>query len=215
MKGWHWHILYLGFSLFYLLSIEFQPYPLHFLFKAMPIFLLMLASVQFATGKTRLLLLVTLLFSSAGDILLALTFENSFLFGLGAFLIAQLFYQIHFWPYRNWQKWKALPIAAVVIFALVILNLLLPKLDKMQIPVIIYMLVICLMAISAIMAVNKQYKAMYGAIVFLVSDTLIAWNLFLQPVPYATYAIMFTYYLAQYCLVCGLIALAKEQNATT
>jgi len=215
MKGWHWHILYLGFSLFYLVSIDFQPYPLHFLFKAMPIFLLMLASFQFTSGHTRLLLLITLVFSAAGDILLALTFENSFLFGLGAFLIAQIFYQIHFWPYRNWKRWKWLPIGAVVLFALVILNLLLPKLDKMQIPVLIYMLVICLMAISAVMAVNKQHKAMYGAIIFLVSDTLIAWNLFLEPVAYASYWIMFTYYLAQYCLVCGLIGLAKDRNATT
>lgn len=216
MKGFYWPILYSGLCLFYLLSLDFRPYPLDFLFKAMPVFLLMFACIQYSKGKPRLLLLATLAFSAAGDILLSLTFQNSFLFGLGAFLVAQIFYQIQLWPRRNWQKWKGLPLLVIGCFAGIMLYLLLPNLDKMQLPVIGYMLVISLMAASAVMAVTDSKRVMYGAMIFLISDALIAWNLFLQPIPYRSYLVMITYYLAQFLLICGILSmLQQDDNATT
>jgi uncharacterized membrane protein YhhN len=46
---------------------------------------------------------------------------------------------------------------------------------------------------------------MSGALIFMLSDSMIAINKFLDPLPFASMMIMITYILAQYFIVSGLI----------
>ncbi|MDF2178992.1 lysoplasmalogenase [Aliiglaciecola sp. CAU 1673] len=206
MKSPHWNLIFAGTSLFYLISLTYRPYPLDFLFKALPILWLMLLVARNAQNNKHLLLLA-LGFSACGDILLALPLAQGFLLGLGAFLLAQLTYFINFMRFRHWQGWKIAPLTAVAVFALLMLSQLLPQLDSMRLPVLIYMLVICAMASGAILAYKSNPWLLLGAASFLLSDALLAWNYFIQPFDAADHAVMLTYYLAQFGLVNGALRL--------
>ncbi|WP_102798095.1 lysoplasmalogenase [Bowmanella denitrificans] len=207
MRSTHWNLIFAGSSLFYLFSLAYRPYPMDFLFKALPILWLMLLVLRNATSN-KYLLLLALAFSATGDIFLALPIKHSFELGLGAFLLAQLTYATNFWRFRHWQPWKLWPLLAVLLFAVLMLWQLLPKLDAMRLPVLAYMLVICSMATMAVLANRFGHWLLFGAASFLVSDALLAWNLFIQPFPFSAYAVMLTYYLAQLCLVNGALKIA-------
>lgn len=212
MKSPHWNLIFAGTSLFYLLSLAYRPYPLDFLFKALPILWLMLLVARNA-GTSQGLLLLALAFSACGDILLALPLADGFLLGLGAFLLAHLAYFSHFIRFRNWQPQKGFALAAVALFAILLLSQLLPKLDSMRLPVLVYMLVICAMACSAILAYRRNPWLVLGAASFLLSDALLAWGVFIKPLPLTDIGVMLTYYLAQLGLVNGALRLRLKANA--
>ncbi len=66
-------------------------------------------------------------------------------------------------------------------------------------PVVVYMVVISAMVVSAVAA--GPWLAGAGAVLFFVSDGLIAWNRFVAPLRRAPVAIMVTYHLGQAGLV--------------
>ena len=79
---------------------------------------------------------------------------------------------------------------------------------SLLIPIIIYMITITIMAISA--SERKTNPDSYrlillGAILFVLSDTLIAIDKFVVPVPFQTFLIMGTYVLAQYLICVGFL----------
>jgi alkenylglycerophosphocholine hydrolase len=70
-------------------------------------------------------------------------------------------------------------------------------------PVCVYVAAIATMVV---LAVNVGVAvAGLGAVLFLVSDTLLAWNRFIRPVPAGTLAVHITYHLAQGLLVLSLL----------
>jgi uncharacterized membrane protein YhhN len=75
----------------------------------------------------------------------------------------------------------------------------------MAIPVYIYMAAIMLMGIFASLRASKNDFTLYGAISFIVSDSIIAINKFMMPVPAADYIVMITYYLALFLIVYGFL----------
>ena len=80
----------------------------------------------------------------------------------------------------------------------------------MLLPVFFYMLVILTMATSAYLRRDNVGKVSYnfvliGAILFLISDSLLAVNKFYTPLAYSNISIMFTYAFAQLFIVFGLL----------
>lgn len=146
---------------------------------------------------------VGLLFSLAGDIFLMLP-RDHFIAGLVSFLLAHLCYIGAFgaqvsWPYLSW--W-GLP---VVGFAFGIYRLLAPHLGKMQLPVLVYMMVISLMAWLALTLFVQQQTtwalwAASGAVLFVISDSTLALNRFRQRFWSAQFIVLGTYYLAQWLI---------------
>lgn len=61
-----------------------------------------------------------------------------------------------------------------------------------------YASVICTMLVAAMLQRSSLYAL--GAVLFVFSDFILAWNMFVEPVPYARYLIMVPYYLAQWLL---------------
>ena len=159
------------------------------------------------------LIITALVFSWIGDITLQLTqFQESFfLVGLGSFLITQLIYMIAFFntPGKNILFFRKVYLfIPVVIFGWGILWLLSDGLGDMKLPVTVYTVVILSMLLAAInreQKVNRQsfLLVMVGAILFVLSDSMMAINKFTQPFELARIAIMSSYITAQYLIAIG------------
>jgi uncharacterized membrane protein YhhN len=86
----------------------------------------------------------------------------------------------------------------------------------MQIPVTIYGIVITGMVISAVSRFGKVNDSSYllvflGALLFLISDSLIAFNRFKQPFPAAGLSIMITYIFGQFLIIAGMLKQYREK----
>jgi uncharacterized membrane protein YhhN len=73
-------------------------------------------------------------------------------------------------------------------------------------PVTAYMIAISLMAIAAGFRDEQQFLwVAMGALMFMISDTLIAVERFVTPFEYSGMAVMSTYYLAQLLICVGIV----------
>ena len=160
----------------------------------------------------RILLLLALCFSVAGDSLLMFVHlsEWYFILGLISFLIAHLFYLVLFFSQRQKSTKPFLPIILLFIYSFAFGCYITDALGDMLIPVIGYEIVIFLMASSSFFrkgAVSSlSYKLVtIGALVFLISDSILAVNKFHYPIPLSGIWIMVTYALAQYFIVIGIL----------
>ena len=173
--------------------------------KIVPIATLALLALRGLRGPTRTLTLAALAFSALGDVLLALDFPNQFVFGLGAFLLAQLTYTGNFLRAANFRCKRAvlrgLPLVGA---ALLLAQLLLPASAELAPAVLVYLLAILAMALAAAAHRGDSTLLFAGAVIFMASDTLIALNKFVTPIPLADTAIMLTYYGAQVALLYGI-----------
>ena len=162
-------------------------------------------------SKTRNLTLLALVFSLFGDVLLLFVDRsaNFFMSGLVSFLLAHVMYILVFIMKRNTSK-KATPfITILLLYALGLFYLLKDGLGGMLIPVLVYMSVILTMATTAFLRKgsvnNKSYILVFiGAILFMVSDSLLALNKFYMPLPFSNISIMLTYAIAQLFIVFGI-----------
>ena len=78
-----------------------------------------------------------------------------------------------------------------------------PHLGDMLIPVAVYLLIILGMGISAALGTTNHSLVVVGAALFIISDSLIAINRFLVPVPLSGLLVMTTYYMAQFLITYG------------
>lgn len=126
------------------------------------------------------LILAGLIFSLAGDILLEIS-ADLFVPGLIAFLIGHVWYIAAFLSVtRELKLLRVLPFAAWVVLAYL---LLLPNLKGMAVPVAAYVIVIGSMmwrssAMAASPVLRWPWFALIGAILFGLSDTLLAFKKF-------------------------------------
>lgn len=116
-----------------------------------------------------------ILFSWAGDSLLETPGDIGFLLGLGGFMLAHLAYLALFLrPLRERRiPWFA---AAYALWWLVLVFYLAPHIGGLLVPVAAYGLVL---AASSAAALATNRHAAVGALVFLLSDTILAFKLFL------------------------------------
>jgi uncharacterized membrane protein YhhN len=147
-----------------------------------------------------------LVFSLVGDVLLMLP-SDQFVGGLSAFFIAHCCYLAGFWT-----RGPAIgPLLLATLVALVAIGLLGRKIiravrneDRALVgPVAAYMAVIGAMLATALAVGNPVAAA--GAVLFVASDSMIAWNRFVGKIPNASLWIMVTYHLGQAGLVLSLL----------
>lgn len=145
-----------------------------------------------------------LVLSLVGDVLMEVG-PDLFLPGLGAFLLAHVSYTAACLTVtRNPRLARALPF---VLFGVGASVFLWPGLGSMAVPVTAYVVVICTMAWRAAammgaegLARREQWAAFVGALLFAASDGLLSIQLFVLPLPGASYVIMLLYWAAQVCL---------------
>lgn len=163
---------------------------------------------------------LALLFSWLGDSLLIFSDykELFFMMGLIGFLIAHIVYiimNLNFVNDGNSRlvfKWPSL---AFILLGILIFSQLLENLGSMSIPVAIYTSVICMMGITAYGRADRTQPTDYrlimaGALLFIISDSILAFNQFKQPIAFAGIWVMTSYLAGQYLLIQGYLCFIKE-----
>ncbi|HOY79157.1 MAG TPA: lysoplasmalogenase [Hyphomonadaceae bacterium] len=159
----------------------------------------------YALSQRAILVGLGLLFSAAGDVLLEL--DGLFVGGMAAFGLAHVCYTAAFITIirRDGLNKSGWPIAVAVIAATIALAIWFApgQAEKgLTIPATTYSIIISIMVISAVMS-KAPLMAKLGAIIFMLSDTLIAVGMFAkQPVPIGS--VWITYAAAQIMLAWSL-----------
>ncbi len=164
-----------------------------------------------------------LFFSWVGDVLLIGEGPSFFLSGMIAFITAHVYYSLFFIQTVPVKKetaavfYKTLIGLSVVCGVLFIL--LRSALGAYQVPILLYMLFISLMASLAVHTTsNPAYKNFAlqtfvpGAFLFVISDALLATNKFYAHLPVFDLGVMLTYAGAQYFLTKGFISIKKVSH---
>lgn len=213
---------FIRISILYILLIIFQKEEWTWYLKPLLIPFLFFSVTKSEDFKTKKWLLIALLFSWIGDVILLFANQNElfFIFGLVAFLAAHIFFIVLFTKQeaevihkeKNFY-WFGFGLVLLYLFGM--LSLLIPKLGDLTFPVGIYAMTISLMLIETIKGFfNWKEKSkiliLIGAIFFVLSDSLLAFNKFYFSFSVANLLIMATYLLAQYLIVKGVLGLNKK-----
>lgn len=178
--------------------------------------LLFFVLIRAKETKTKLFLFLILgiVFSFLGDALLL--DDACFLLGLSSFLLAHIAYMVLF--IRSSKRLlevviiKKYPLLGIGLAAIAgaIVYALAPHLRDFALPVFLYILAILGMAIFALNRYGrtspKSFRWVFlGALFFMFSDSIIAFDRFQNPIPFASFLIMSTYALAQGLIVFGIL----------
>jgi uncharacterized membrane protein YhhN len=141
--------------------------------------------------------------SLAGDVLLMLPVER-FIAGLVSFLLAHLCYSAAFASQAGAPASVA-GAGAWALYGAVLIRVLWPHLGRLRVPVVVYGLVLLGMGWMAAEQVRaagtyRAWAALAGAVLFALSDAILAWNRFVRPFPAAQLLIMGTYVPAQWLI---------------
>ncbi|HSC84295.1 MAG TPA: lysoplasmalogenase [Pseudomonas sp.] len=171
--------------------------------KPLPIIALLLWLRQATNGPYRNWIATGLLFSLLGDLLLEWP-TDLFVFGLGAFLLAHLAYLVAYLASSRRLAPGALLLALAAsggMFGV----LASAGLGGLLLPVACYSLAIGCMLWRALARINEPalerrsaWLAALGAVLFVLSDSLIGVNRFVLPFEGAGFAIMLSYWLGQW-----------------
>jgi uncharacterized membrane protein YhhN len=153
-------------------------------------------------------ILAGILFSCCGDVFLMLPVDL-FVPGLLSFLLAHLCFLLAF---LGDSRFGARPFLLLAALGYGALNLqwLWPSISSpLRLPVVVYVAVLACMAGQASVRARvfamrddpRRHSAMHaaiGALIFMLSDSLLAWNKFRGPIPLADAGVLATYYLAMW-----------------
>ena len=156
------------------------------------------------------------IFSLVGDVLLL--FPSRFTLGLAMFLGAHVFYIAAF----NIPLMSPNPaiiglaffvaIPAAFLYRRIRAGLLEKKLRRLRKPVLAYLVVLSVMLLSGLATLLRVDWPIYaallaagGALLFAVSDTLLAWNKFVRPLRTRRVGYMIAYHLGQIAIIAGAI----------
>jgi len=156
-------------------------------------------------GARRSWFVVALVCSLAGDIFLMLP-KDMFVAGLASFLVGHVCYVAGFWAHGPGGVAFAIWAVAVAVVVTPVARRILGAIKDQRdlvVPVALYIVVISVMLATALATGNAF--AGIGALLFVSSDTMIAWNRFVRPFRAAELGIMVTYHLGQAGLVLSLL----------
>lgn len=144
--------------------------------------------------------LLALAFSLAGDICLMFEGNRWFVGGLSSFLLAHLAFVAAF---LQGVRGIDLPVwlAAVAVYAVGLLLILLPRAGVLKLPVLAYCAVLAGMVFAAAarhsqLASADSLRVLLGALTFMLSDSLLGWRRFVGPFRAAQALILSSYWLA-------------------
>lgn len=159
------------------------------------------------------------IFSLGGDVFLMLPNEQ-FMGGLVAFLLAHIAYIIGFnqaFPPVNLASLVLLIIVsltAISLFRRIANSIATTGESKLRLPVLVYTVVISVMLLSALITMVRpdEYWMPYpsllvsaGALLFFLSDAVLAWNRFVKTLTHARLKVIVPYHLGQIGILLGAV----------
>ena len=200
------------FSIIYIFRIGIEGSDFIMLFKLIPMVLIIIMALLTKAPQAKTyytLISIGLVFCAIGDYTL-----QWFIVGLSFFLIGHLFYIAAFISAKEQQSPKSL-LAGLVLYGAVMATIIAGGLWQdgdvvMAIAVVAYISVILTMGWTAWR--TKSNYAMIGAILFIISDSVLALNKFTVAIPAASEIIMITYYSAQVLLALSISQYSVIRN---
>ena len=115
--------------------------------------------------------------------------------------------------FSNYQWWSITLTIPYIAIGVIVYPRLIKHTGKMKIPVTVYLIVIILMGVSTSFLWGSSETIgiillMIGALVFIISDTINAFNKFAKEIPYERLYTMTTYLLGQFLLIFGFLQAA-------
>ena len=200
------------FGLYYIFFFSHIDQRLTLIFKIIPmiliIFMAATAKVQ-SIKKYQLLIIIGLVFCMIGDYTL-----QWFLIGLTSFLIGHIFYIFAFsstseQPVPKWAKGILLLYGALM--GIWIASTVFKSGETvLTFAVLAYISIILTMGWTAIR--TRSTFAIIGAILFIVSDSYLAVNKFVMPLPFSHEVIMLTYYCAQLLIALSIVQYSEIRS---
>jgi uncharacterized membrane protein YhhN len=177
-----------------------------YLFKPLTTVLILalaLAAPQPVAGGYQALVCIGLVFSLAGDVFLMLP-RDRFIAGLASFLVAHLFYVAAFAPRPPGLAAPAV-LVALLLYGAVLMRALWPRLGPLRVPVAVYAAALLAMAWQAaerwaVLGTTPALLAAVGAGLFVVSDSVLAWERFVRRVRHGQAVVLGTYFAAQWLI---------------
>jgi uncharacterized membrane protein YhhN len=180
-----------------------------------PLMVMFILNLKFDSNRLHKYMFAGLFFSWIGDVLLEVPGggEIMFIAGLAGFLISLVLYAVVFFsaPGKNeifGQRFYLL--IPVLLYGIAMGLYLFDHLGEMLVPVIVYETAMITMLAGAVSRIGKVNRTSYlivlsGAIFFIISDSVLALDKFVQPVSLSTLIIMGTYIAAQWLITTGYI----------
>jgi uncharacterized membrane protein YhhN len=177
----------------------------------MVINIVLVAAALVSTGEVPYLesmILAGLVAGVTGDILLTLD-TKYFIFGLAAFLLGHLLYLAGLlFGVTGFTLYGTLaPLGLAAVYGIIIVRFM--KNAGLQLPVLLYLLVITLMLIIAIHYDLSRWGYLHlfsaGAILFVISDALLAWDRFIRSFRLASLLVLGAYYSAQFLVTLAVV----------
>ena len=200
------------FGFYYIFFFSHISEELTLIFKVIPmILIIILAAIQKAphAKKYQLLIIIGLIFCMIGDYTL-----QWFLFGLTSFLIGHIFYIFAFvgTNERKIPTWaKVVLLTYGVIMGAWIAGTVFTSGEMvLTVAVLAYITVILIMGWTSIR--TGSTLALIGALLFISSDSYLAINKFVMPLPYSHEVIMLTYYSAQLLIALSIHQYSENRN---
>jgi uncharacterized membrane protein YhhN len=213
-------LLFVAVSILELTSQVVQLPELHHIVK--PLLMITLGMVYFfglSSEDRTITVWAALLFSFLGDSFLLYESKNEvyFMLGLASFLIAHIGFILAFRQHRSEDEGeqihtiqKARMAFPVILAATGLVIVLFPHLGDLRVPVVIYAGVLMFMVLNALFRYRRTSDQSYwlvfaGAVLFMISDSVLAIGKFLEPMQWGGVIVMSTYIAAQFLIIEGLI----------
>ena len=214
---------FIGFSLIYLIIILLGRQDIAWFLKPFLLPFLIVSVYLHERFSSKKILLTALTLSWIGDIILLFADKGELYFigGLIAFLFSHIFYIVLFNKQLKIYLKKSkiiywIGITIIIIYLIGMMVLLMPYLGNLLLPVFVYAMTISIMLLFALKGFMNWHKPansyiLIGAIIFVASDSILAFDKFYAPIQYSSFFIMITYLTAQYLIVIGILKLNKKK----
>jgi uncharacterized membrane protein YhhN len=168
-----------------------------------------------ATSVRSTAFLAALFFCWLGDVILI--WPSMFIGGVAAFLAGHVLYIVAYRQHRGEDRSPELLPTQKIRFSLPIILagtglivVLFPALGSLKLPLMLYGVTIVVMVMTALFRYGRTTQNSFwlvfgGAVLFMISDSILAINKLLLPVAFASFWIMMTYMAAQVMIVVGIV----------
>lgn len=210
-------ILFFAVSILHIIGILTNNSFFQIVFK--PLIILSLIALYYdSVDKVNKWYVFALLFSFIGDVLL-MDKVNYFIFGIGAFLITQVLFIkiISAQLKKSTLTQKILAAIPFLVFFALLIFVLKDDLNELFYPVAFYGFTISVFGMMSLLnyLVDRNSPAseylLFGALIFIASDSMIALHKFYETKIFYPVAIMITYFLAQYFIYKFMVKLKNNK----
>jgi uncharacterized membrane protein YhhN len=180
-----------------------------------PLMVIFILNLRPDSNRLHKFMFAGLFFSWIGDVLLEIPGggELMFMAGLGGFLLSLLMYTFVFFATKGKNEVfhnRFYLLIPVLLYGIAMGLYLYDHLGEMRLPVIVYETAMISMLAGAVSRIGKVNRTSYimvltGAILFIISDSVLAVNKFVQPISLSTLIIMGTYIASQWLITTGYI----------